>query len=98
MTRNADAQCHQAAIPIRTPNNDCSGFRPLALRRKAAANAIGVGVTKLDLLIATGEIAAVKSGKCLLIPVVELERYLASLPRAELNFARRSRAGPMTDD
>jgi hypothetical protein len=70
------------------------GFRPLALRRRPAANAIGVGVTKLDLLIATGDIAAVKSGKCLLIPVAELERYLASLPRAELNFAKRPGVKP----
>jgi excisionase family DNA binding protein len=65
-------------------------FKPLALRRKPAANALGFGVTKLDLLIATGEIGAVKSGKCLLIPVAELERYLANLPRAELNIAKRS--------
>jgi len=66
-----------------------ANFKPLALRRKAAAQALGVGVSKIDLLISNGTITAVKSGKCLLIPTSELERYVASLPRAVLNMGRR---------
>jgi len=62
--------------------------RPLAVRRKAAAAMIGCGTTKVDELIATGRIDAVKSGKHLLITVVELERYIASLPPAVLSVAR----------
>jgi excisionase family DNA binding protein len=67
-------------------------FKPLALRRKAAAQALGIGVNKIDLLITDGTIKAVKSGKCLLIPTSELERYVASLPRAVLNMGRAKRA------
>jgi len=66
-------------------------FKPLALRRKAAAEALGIGVNKIDLLITDGSIKAVKAGKCLLIPTREIERYLASLPRAELNMGRAKR-------
>jgi excisionase family DNA binding protein len=62
-------------------------FKPLALRRKQAAQALGIGVSKIDLLISDGTINAVKAGKCLLIPTEEIERYLASLPRAVLNMA-----------
>jgi excisionase family DNA binding protein len=89
VSKSAPDRYQLAAILVRALTNDgISGFRPLALRRKAAAKAIGVGTTKLNSLIATGEIAAVKSGKCLLIPVAELEQYLARLPRAELSFAK----------
>ena len=66
-------------------------FKPLALRRKAAAQALGIGVSKIDLLISNGTIKAVKSGKCLLIPTSELERYVASLPRAIINMAPAKR-------
>jgi excisionase family DNA binding protein len=68
-----------------------AGFKPLALRRKAAAQALGVGVSKIDLLISDGTITAVKSGKCLLIPTSELERYVAGLPRAVLNIGAAKR-------
>jgi excisionase family DNA binding protein len=68
-----------------------ANFKPLAVRRKSAAQALGVGVSKIDLLISNGTIMAVKSGKCLLIPTSELERYVASLPRAVLNMGRGKR-------
>jgi excisionase family DNA binding protein len=71
-----------------------ANFKPLAVRRKAAAQALGVGVSKIDILISEGTINAVKSGKCLLIPVKEIERYLASLPRAVLNMARAKKGTP----
>jgi excisionase family DNA binding protein len=66
-------------------------FKTLAVRRKVAAQALGIGVSKIDLLIANGTINAVKSGKCLLIPTSELERYFAELPKATLNIASGKR-------
>jgi hypothetical protein len=59
-------------------------MKPIAVRRPVAAAAIGSSTGKLDQLIATGQIEAVKSGKSLLIIVASLERYIASLPPAEL--------------
>lgn len=53
---------------------------------------IGASIRKLDGLIGDGKIAARKSGKILLIEVVELQRYLASLPAAELAPVRRKAA------
>jgi excisionase family DNA binding protein len=61
-------------------------IKALAVRRRAAAAALGFGTTKLDELIARGVIKAVKSGKHLLIPTAELENYLASLPAAKLKL------------
>jgi hypothetical protein len=65
--------------------------KPLTVRRKAAGHIVGFGVTKLDELIARGEIQAVKSGKHLLILVESLENYIASLPRAALKLPPRLR-------
>jgi len=65
--------------------------RPLAVRKRIAASIIGVGVTKLDALIAEGQIEAVKSGKSLLIIYASLEAYLTSLPRAELKLPKHMR-------
>jgi hypothetical protein len=59
-------------------------LKPLVVRRPVAAAAIGQGTSKLDELIASGQIQAVKSGRNLLILVESLERYIASLPPAEL--------------
>lgn len=69
-----------------------AAFKPLALRRKEAAQSLGIGTNKLDLLITEGKIKAVKAGRCLLIPTTELESYVAGLPRAVLNMARAKRA------
>jgi len=60
-------------------------LRPLAVRKKTAARVLDIGTTKLDQLIADGTIKAVKAGKCLLIPTSELDKYVASLPRAVLH-------------
>jgi excisionase family DNA binding protein len=62
---------------------------PLSVRRKTAASMLGIGTTKLDELIGAGQIAAVKSGKVLLIPVAGLKQYLASLPAAKLAPPRK---------
>jgi excisionase family DNA binding protein len=65
--------------------------KPLAMRRKTAAKALGIGTTKLDELIAEGQIAALKCGKVLLILTSELERYVATLPAAQLNYHKHKR-------
>ena len=58
--------------------------RPIAVRRQVAAAMIGEGTTKLNELIATGQIEARKSGRNLLIIVESLDRYVAGLPVATL--------------
>jgi excisionase family DNA binding protein len=61
-----------------------SPLKRITVQRTGAAIMAGIGRSKIDELIATGQIEAVKSGKSLLILVDSLERYIASLPRAEL--------------
>jgi len=56
----------------------------IAVRRHDAALMIGEGVSKIDMLVATGQIEAKKSGRNLLILVASLEAYVAGLPPAEL--------------
>jgi hypothetical protein len=60
-------------------------LKAIAVRRRDAADMIGEGVSKIDMLISTGQIQAKKSGRNLLIIVESLERYVARLPPAELN-------------
>jgi len=57
----------------------------LALRKREAADALAIGLTKLDSLISSGAIHAVRSGKVVLIPRKELEKYLDGLPRTDLS-------------
>jgi hypothetical protein len=68
--------------------------RPIAVRRRVAAEMIGEGTTKLDELIATGQIEARKSGKNLLILVASLEAYVAGLPVATLNSCYKKPTAP----
>jgi len=57
-------------------------IRPLALSIKAAANALGVGRTRMYELLANGEISAVRCGRRVLIPIAQIEKYFANLPEA----------------
>jgi excisionase family DNA binding protein len=59
-------------------------YKPFTVRRPAAAALLGIGRTKLDSLIANGEIQAKKSGRSLLIVVASIEKYIDGLPRAKL--------------
>jgi excisionase family DNA binding protein len=59
-------------------------IRPFALRIGTAAPAMDMSPENLRTKIENGEIVAVRSGKLLLITTEEIERYLASLPRAVL--------------
>jgi excisionase family DNA binding protein len=52
----------------------------LAFRKREACDLIGVGMSKLDALIADGIIRAVKSAKTVLILREDLKGYLESLP------------------
>jgi hypothetical protein len=72
-------------------------LKPLAVRRPVAASLIGEGITKIDELIATGQIEAKKSGKNLLITVASLERYIANLPLAPLKSSGRYKKAPAPD-
>ncbi|UFW90464.1 helix-turn-helix domain-containing protein [Bradyrhizobium barranii] len=57
------------------------------LRRKEAATALRMSVTKLDRIIATGELKAKKMGHAVVVMPAEITRYIAQLadviPRAE---------------
>ena len=68
--------------------------RPIAVRRRVAANLIGEGTTKIDELIASGQIEARKSGRNLLILVESLEKYVAGLPVAKLNSCYKKSSAP----
>ncbi len=59
---------------------------PLAVRRPVAAAMLGMSKSKIDHLIGTGKIAAVKDGRALLILTKSLREYLASLPPAKLGL------------
>jgi excisionase family DNA binding protein len=67
------------------------GLKPIAVRRHTAAELLGVGVTKIDELIAQGHIVAKKSGKVLLIIYASLERYAEGLPQVFLQPPARIR-------
>jgi excisionase family DNA binding protein len=66
-------------------------MKPRAVRRRVAADYLGVGISKIDELIAVGAIHAVKCGKSLLIMVASLDAYLDSLPAAKLALPQHLR-------
>jgi hypothetical protein len=78
------------------PSADHLSLKPLAVRRRVAADMLGEGVTKIDELVATGQIDARKSGKNLLILYASLEAYLAGLPVATLKSTGGYRKKPAT--
>jgi excisionase family DNA binding protein len=59
-------------------------LRKLAFTKQEAAYALACGVTKIDELIGTKQLAAVKSGRRVLISAAELERHLRELPPADI--------------
>jgi hypothetical protein len=65
-------------------NFDNPQLKAIVVRRRDAAVMIGQGVSKIDMLVATGQLEAKKSGRNLLILVASLERYVAGLPPASL--------------
>jgi hypothetical protein len=69
-------------------------LKAIAVRRRDAADMIGEGVSKIDMLIATDQIVAKKSGRNLLITVESLERYVAGLPAASLKIERKYNKKP----
>jgi hypothetical protein len=77
-------------------------LKPIVVRRPVAASMIGQGISKIDELIASGQIEARKSGKNLLILVSSLEAYIANLPVATLkssgNYVKKPAATAATAD
>jgi hypothetical protein len=73
-----------------------SPLKAIAVRRHDAAAMIGEGVSKIDMLVATNQIQAKKSGRNLLILVESLERYVAGLPAASLKIERKYNKKPPT--
>ena len=65
-----------------------SKLRPLMVSIKEAADAIGVGRTRMYELLAAGSIPARKCGRRVLIPISELEGYVAKLPPASFRPAK----------
>ena len=62
----------------------------IALSPAEAAAAIGLGRSKLYELMRAGEINAKKSGGRTIIPVADLQRFIAALPQtpnAQTNFS-----------
>jgi excisionase family DNA binding protein len=55
-----------------------------ALRRKEAAELLGISVRTLDRAIARGDVKAKRYGSRLLLPMSELERFLGGLPERAL--------------
>ena len=68
-------------------------LRRLGFTKQEFAYALGCGVTKVDEIIGTGKVRAVKNGKRVLIPVDEAERYVRELPPADIKPHSNSR-GP----
>ena len=64
-----------------------SAVRPLTVSIKSAAAAIGVGRTRMYELLANGSISAVKCGRRVLIPISQLEGFVAALPPASFRPA-----------
>jgi hypothetical protein len=54
-------------------------------KREACAE-IGVGLTKLDELIATEQLDARKIGKKVVVTGASIDRYVESLPKAEIRI------------
>ncbi len=60
------------------PDPSMAAMQPLALRPKAAAEALGIGQRLLWQLTAPrGPIRCVRAGTAVLYPIAELQRYLA---------------------
>jgi len=59
--------------PIKPPN-------PLVLGRKVAAGTLDIWLNKLDELIKSGEIKAIKIGRDVKVPMTELQRFVAERP------------------
>lgn len=56
--------------------------QPGALRRIDAARYLGLGVSKLDELAASGAIPTIKVGRCVLFRTKSLDKYLERQERA----------------
>ena len=60
---------------------------PLAVTRHQAAQMVSLSVTEIDDERRAGRLVARKHGRKVLIPVVELRRWVAALPADQMRFA-----------
>lgn len=60
---------------MRTQQINSQPGHPILLRRRDAANAIAVGLSKLDELTTTGELPHVRIGRCLRYRREDLEAF-----------------------
>jgi excisionase family DNA binding protein len=61
---------------------------PLAVTRHQAAQMLSLSVTEIDDERRAGRLQARRHGRKVLIPVVELQRWLEALPSDEMRFAQ----------
>lgn len=60
---------------------------PLAVTREQAARMLGISITEVDDERRAGRLIARKHGRKVLIPVVELRRWLGALPADQMRFS-----------
>jgi excisionase family DNA binding protein len=64
-------------------------IKPTHVSRTVAQTLLDCGHTKLDFMIANGEIEAVKRGRRVLVKVDSIEKHLAALPAATIKYAKK---------
>jgi excisionase family DNA binding protein len=79
--RCAPAQGAPPPSPPQSPPQ--AAIAPRAVGRKEAAKALGLSLATVDRAISRGDLVAKKYGTRTLVPVVEIERYLARLEDKE---------------
>ena len=62
-------------------------LEPLAVTRHQAAEMLGISVTEVDDERRAGRLVARKHGRKVLIPTVELRRWVEALPSDQMRFA-----------
>ena len=65
----------------------------LAYQPKDAARILGIGVTKLYILIGAGELPAKKAGGRTLIPADAIRAYFDNLPNASIHTGQPAQPG-----
>jgi hypothetical protein len=70
----------QSNVKITLPSEAMIAFEPLALPIEHAPQAVGVARTRIFEAIANNELTARKAGKATIIELIELRRWVQSLP------------------
>lgn len=70
--------------------NDPPSEQPLLLRVAEVARMMGLGSSKVRALVATGELSAIRIGRCLRVPRQAVDRFLATARPATDPQTRRA--------